>query len=162
MQKIQQNESNFSYKIQSLKYQAEIEFSSVFNEKCLVDILDDENPWFYRSNPNDSDPYIIIYFKDAVYDISKYTLKMSKLPISLLNSKKWEVEGLAKGRRKNALPIWKKMDSVFLVNTPKQNESITRNSLIQNTFSAIKITSKDKKLCLHSIGFECNPPLKLI
>ncbi|KAK8878145.1 hypothetical protein M9Y10_004909 [Tritrichomonas musculus] len=154
--------ANDTFKIHSLKYQAEIEFSSVFNDKCLVDILDDENPWFYQSNPNDQNPFIIIYFKDGPHEINRYTIKMSRIPITSGNSKKWDIEGLAVGRKKNSLPVWKKMDSVFLVNTPKANESVTRNSIIQNTYTAIKLTSKDKKLSLHSIAFECNPAIQLI
>lgn len=160
MQKLSQNDSFDSYKIYSTKYQAEIEFSSVLNEKCLVDILDNDNPWFYQSNPNDQSPCITIYFKDGSHSIDKYTIIMSKVPIPLLNSKKWTVEGLTKGKKKASKPVWKTIDSVFIPKAPKENESVTRKSLISGNFTAIKITAKDKKLSLHSINIECDPPLK--
>lgn len=162
MQKLSQNDSFDSYKICSTKYQAEIEFSSVLNEKCLVDILDNDNPWFYQSNPNDQSPCITIYFKDGPHSIDNYTIKMSKVPIPLLNSKKWTMEGLAKGKKKGSKTEWKKVDSVFLPKAPKENESITRNSLTNANVTIIKITTKDKKLSLHSINFECHPQLKSV
>lgn len=155
------NSNGFSsYKIHSMKYRAEIEFSSVLNEKCLVDILDDDNPWFYQSNPNDIAPYIIIYFEDKAHDIDSYSLKTSKLPIPLLNSKKWLVEALVKGKKKSSTPVWKTIDTVFIVKNPKANELITRKSLVHGNFLAVKITAKDKKLSLHSISFQCNPLLE--
>lgn len=162
MKKLSKNDSFDSYKIHSLKYQADIEFSSVLNEKCLIDILDDSNPWFYQSNPNDLSPYIIIYFNDAAHKIKNYTLKMSKLTISLLNSKKWFVEARVKPKKKSTSPVWKKIDTVVNDKNPRANELITRNTDSNLHFTAIKFTSKDKKFCLHSIEIECDPPLKLV